>query len=41
MSAFVAVFLTYFIRDAYVRYTADTISRPGASTSPRERTAVR
>lgn len=33
MSAFVAVFLTYFIRDAYVRYTADTISRPTASST--------
>jgi len=37
MSAFVAVFATYFIRDAYVRYTADTISRPGAAARPRER----
>ena len=34
MSAFVAVFLTYFIRDAYVRYTADTISRPAVSALP-------
>ena len=43
MSAFVAVFLTYFIRDAYVRYTADTISRPApsASSTHREGSAVR
>jgi len=44
MSAFVAVFLTYFIRDAYVRYTADTISRPSPSappSSPPEGSAVR
>ena len=36
MSAFVAVFVTYFIRDAYARYTADIISRPGAVTRHRE-----
>jgi hypothetical protein len=41
MSAFVAVFLTYFIRDAYVRYTADTISRPAPSTSTKEGRVVR
>ncbi len=41
MSAFVAVFVTYFIRDAYVRYTADTISRPAPSASPREGSSVR
>lgn len=41
MSAFVAVFLTYFIRDAYVRYTADTISRPANSASPREGSVLR
>jgi hypothetical protein len=41
MSAFVAVFVTYFIRDAYVRYTADTISRPAPSASPREGSPVR
>ena len=35
MSAFVAVFVTYFVRDAYVRYTADTISRPAASAPTR------
>ena len=39
MSAFVAVFLTYFIRDAYVRYTADTISRPTVSALPGDRKA--
>jgi hypothetical protein len=41
MSAFVAVFLTYFIRDAYVRYTADTITRPAPSKkTTREGSAV-
>ncbi len=34
MSAFVAVFVTYFVRDAYVRYTADTITRPGTVSKP-------
>lgn len=41
MSAFVAVFLTYFIRDAYVRYTADTISRTTPPHSAREGSVVR
>ena len=41
MSAFVAVFLTYFIRDAYVRYTADTISRPATAAPPREGSPIR
>ncbi len=40
MSAFVAVFVTYFIRDAYTRYTADTISRPGAVRRTREGSVV-
>lgn len=41
MSAFVAVFVTYFIRDAYVRYTADTISRPAPKAPTREGSPVR
>jgi len=38
LSAFVAVFVTYFIRDAYVRYTADTITRPGTVSRSEART---
>jgi hypothetical protein len=36
MSAFVAVFVTYFIRDAYVRYTADTLTRTDTVAPTRE-----